>query len=218
MTLDDARTIVIRHYGESVDRAFLDLAIQEAHRNAIAEAAMHGSLRLIRETAMDLIKDKVDYQLRPEIYSVIGVERRDITPPTRLTPISFPQSGQVREGAFNVPGHGGGFNSYWVTHRTLHLDCASSATAKDALIIFAYVVPKLPSGEHNDTELPIPDEMILYVLARAALLVSPPPAGNLLNALGTQMQMLHRTYNDWLLDAVKDLPPSLLHSGSDGMW
>lgn len=218
MNLDEARTLVMRHYGDSVDRAYLDLAIQEAHRNAIAEAAMHGSVRLIRETAMDLIKDKTEYQLRPEIYSVIGVERRDITPPTRLTPISFPQSGQVREGAFNVPGHGGGFNSYWVTHRTLHLDCASSATAKDALIVFAYVVPKLPTGTPTDTEMPIPDEMILYVLARAAMLVSPPLAGSLMNALGTQVSMLHKSYTDWLLDAVKDLPASLLHSGSDGMY
>lgn len=205
MTLGEARLLLKKQLGYewSGSPLDLDLALGWGRQQLLAEAVACRSKRLVHPIPISLIADEDEYLLDQSIYSVVGVERLDMSStPVPLTPASFTQRSHADEPEFMSD-----LIVYWLTHRTLHIRPIPTTAEDNGLRVWSYVMPPLPTIE--DDEVLVPPEAVRYWILISAMMTLPPPAESVGTMLNMALPLAKAQYNRWLKDAVTDVAPGL---------
>ena len=197
--------------GESHSPQEVTAAVGWALDALATEAAKAAGPRMLYEYKMDVIRGETKYQLPDGVRTIKEVWHDGFDPPQGYSRIPYPAQGFIESTAAYGPAATSGGYVHWQVHRTIHIRPSPSESQAGKLRIGAYGRPPLPKGQAM--EVAIPWEAERWVIAKAAMLMLPPPPKEMYEAIALQYQAINDDLEMWLWRASAGVPPAATEDG-----
>lgn len=212
MTLGDFQILIqaqIVGDGRTRTPQELDLATGWALDVLAAKAAEASGPRMLYEFLLDLEAGKSTYRLPKEVRVV--KEIFNVPAQEGYSKISYPAQFFTDMDAAYSPAADRSDPQWWQTHRDIHLKPEPSSTERNGLKIAAYARPPIPRDPN--VEVAIPMEAERWVIIKAATMLLPPPAAEIIQPLVAQLTIASQDLEGWLWQHHAGIPPAPMEDG-----
>lgn len=208
-TLGDFRNLIRAQAGGiEVGAASAQYALEWSMVDLVMMSVEAKSDRFRFPDRQDLIAGQAEYRLPAGMVAAAGVAIVSSGNIRSLNNVSFTARAQPAESYFG----NGSYDGYTIDHRTVTVMPTPSSFIAGALVIYGWIMPKVPNAQELAVPCPLEAERFLIANAVASHLLPPPPPQAIqiaaAQASGERMKL-----EKWLRFSVRDVLPGTTYEG-----